>query len=751
MEIIGKRELPKRINGLYELANNLWWSWHEEARDLFKYLDRAQWKATGHNPVKLLQNIAPYRLVAAAQNGAFLKKYDSVMRDFKTDMQGENTWLAMQYPHYFKTGIAYFSLEFAIHNSLPIYAGGLGVLAGDYCKEASDLGFDMVGVGFMYPQGYFQQYISIDGWQEESYEQLNFDEAPINPVLDSDGKRITVEVPLNSSTIRVGLWQVNVGRVKLFLLDTNIPENTQPSCDLSARLYVADREKRLQQEIILGIGGVRVLRKLGIDVEIWHANEGHTAFMMLERTRELVESGMDFNEAADIVRATSIFTTHTPVPAGHDVFSLELMDKYFTNYWNKLGLDRDTFLKLGFLEPDYNNFNMTALAMRMTDHRNGVSQLHGRVCRQMWHSLWPNVPEDDVPITSITNGIHVPTWISPKMSGLFEKYFGTDWLAQHDDPALWDRVKDIPNEELWEVRRWLKYKLSRAMKDRIRMRWRDDSIDPVQALAMGALIDAEILTIGFARRFTEYKRSALIFNDFERLKRILQNELQPVQIVFAGKAHPNDIQGKQFIQNIYNIAKNPELGGRIAFVENYDMHMARYLIHGVDVWLNTPRPLQEASGTSGQKAALNGVPHLSVLDGWWYEGYNGSNGWSIHNETESPFSPNQDRADAEQLYELLEERIIPLYYERDIYGIPHGWIRVIKESIRSNAPLFSTRRMTKEYADYLYLQAAKASSQLGISSLSGTPSKPRKEKTSTTRHGARISTSVPAIPQAEEK
>ena len=739
MEITGKRDLPKRINGLTELAYNLWWSWHEEARDLFKYLDRPLWKAKGHNAVKLMQEVAPYKLVAAAQNTVFLKKYDSVMRDFRNDMQGDDTWLAVQYPHFLNSGVAYFSLEYAIHNSLPIYAGGLGVLAGDYCKEASDLGFNMFGVGFMYPQGYFQQYISADGWQEEAFEQLNFDESPISPVYDDNGERMIIEVPLNSATVHVGLWQLNVGRVKLYLLDTNIPENSPPQCDLSARLYVGERETRLQQEIILGIGGVRALRKLGIDIEIWHANEGHTAFMMLERVRELVEFGLDFDKAADMVRQTSIFTTHTPVAAGHDVFDIGLIEKYFNNYWNALGLDKDRFLQLGVVEPDHNNFNMTALALRMANLRNGVSQLHGRVCRQMWNSLWPDTAEDEVPIGSITNGIHVPTWVSPKMANLYKQYLGDDWLIKHDDPALWEHVLDIPNEEIWEARRWLKYKLIRAIKDRIRIRWREDSIEPIQALAMGALIDAEVLTIGFARRFTEYKRSALILNDFERLKRILQNELLPVQIVFAGKAHPNDIQGKQFIQDIYNVAKNPELGGRIAFIENYDMHMARYLIHGVDVWLNLPRPLQEASGTSGQKAALNGVPHLSVLDGWWYEGYNGSNGWSIYNETESPYSPMQDKADAEQLYELLEEKIIPLYYERDIYGIPHSWIRVIKESIRSNAPLFSTRRMTKEYGEYMYLQAAKANVSLQIPSLSTMPNtsgtqKPR-ASIQTTRQG----------------
>ena len=708
MDCLSTPILPKRIEGLNELAYNLWWSWHIDAQHLFKGLDRTLWKATNHNPVKLIQQLPPYRLVAAAQDPVFLEKYDAVMNDFKTDMSGFDTWFKTMHPNFTQQTIAYFSLEFAIHNSLPIYAGGLGVLAGDHCKEASDLGLPMIAIGFMYPQGYFHQHISVDGWQIEEYEQLSFHETPIKQVCNSQGHPMIVEVPLDDRSVYVSVWQVNIGRVKLYLLDTNIKENSPADYKLSARLYAGDREMRLQQEILLGVGGVRVLRALDVEPKVWHANEGHTAFMMLERTRELVEKGMSFDEAADEVRATTVFTTHTPVPAGNDIFSLDLMDKYFHRFWEALKLDRETFLNLGIQESDKGGFNMTVLGFRMANQRNGVSQLHGAVCRQMWHSLWPDVEEKDVPISSITNGVHVPSWIAPQKARQYSRHFGQYWHKNQDDPNLWEHIKDIPDEDIWEVHRWLKYKLISSILDRARKRWSDDRIDPIQALAMGALLDTDVLTLGFSRRFTAYKRASLLLHDVNRLKNILQNTLKPVQIIFAGKAHPDDEEGKQLIQEVYNIAKAPEFGGRIAFVEDYDMHISRYLVRGSDVWLNTPRRLQEASGTSGQKAALNGVLHLSVLDGWWYEGYNGANGWAIQNDVESLDPLEQDKADAEELYELLEEKIVPLYYTRDIYGVPHGWIQVIKESIRSNTPLFSARRMVKEYTEQMYLAATQA-------------------------------------------
>ncbi len=706
MNNLSVSKLPKRIEGLSELAYNLWWSWNIEARQLFKALDTPLWKATGHNPVKLLQQIEPHRLIAAAQDPIFLQKYDSVMSEFNDAISGTDTWLNTQYPQLEQNTIAYFSLEFAIHNSLPLYAGGLGVLAGDYCKESSDLGLHVVGVGFMYPQGYFHQHIPADGWQEESHEQLNFGETPISPVLTAEGKPIIVEVPLDLRSVLVTVWQVNVGRVKLYLLDTNVEGNSPPDRELSARLYAGDLEMRLQQQIIIGIGGVRVLRALGIAPTIWHANEGYTAFMTLERIRELVAKGLSFTEASTKIRATTILTIHTSTPGVNDTFPPDLIEKYFHRYWDSLRLDREAFLKLGAQKSDNSVFNVTALGLRMADYRNGVSQIHGGLCRRTCNSIWPDAEEKEVPISSVTNGVHVPTWVSPRAASLYEEYLDHGWMKKHDDPTLWKKVLDIPDEKIWEMRRWLKSKLISSVNERSRKRWAEDHVAPEQALAMGGLLDTEVLTIAFCRRFTAYKRASLILNDIDRLKQLLRNEFRPVQIIFAGKAHPNDERGKQLIQEIYNAAKNPEFGGRIAFVEDYDMHMARYLVHGADVWLNTPHPLHEASGTSGQKAAINGVLHLSVLDGWWCEGYNGKNGWAIQSDSETSDSANRDKADAEEIYRLLEEKIVPLYYERDINDIPHGWIQVIKETIRSNTPLFSARRMAKEYTEQMYLPAA---------------------------------------------
>jgi starch phosphorylase len=708
MNGLSAQKLPKRIQGLHELAHNLWWSWHQEARELFKVLDRPLWKATCHNPVKLLQLIPTYRLVSAAEDPAFVKRYDSVMDNFQADTSEAQTWCHTHYPYLAKNTIAYFSMEFAIHNSLPIYAGGLGVLAGDYCKEASDLGLPVVGVGFMYPQGYFYQHISDEGWQEEIYQQLNFSEAPIAPVLDERRQKVKIEVELDSRSVQVAVWQVNIGRVRLYLLDSDIEENSPADRQLTARLYGGDRETRLQQEIILGIGGVRMLRALGVEPSVWHANEGHAVFMMLERCRELMAKGMNSQEAIAGVRATTVFTTHTPVPAGNDTFPRGLVEKFLHCYWDGLGTNRDTFFNLGTQESDNDVFNMTVFGLRMTQCHNGVSELHGAVCRRMWHTLWPDMEEKDVPIGSVTNGVHVPTWVTQQMARLYGRYLSDDWLDNHDVPALWERIEDIPDEEIWTARLWLKSKLIGMVKSRARKRWVGNGGSPLAVLAMGALLDSDVFTIGFCRRFTDYKRAALILQDVDRLKRLLRDELRPVQIVFAGKAHPNDEHGKHLIQEVYHLARSPDFGGRIAFIEDYDMHLAHYLVSGVDVWLNTPRPLQEASGTSGMKAGVNGVPQLSVLDGWWYEGYNGANGWAIGNDIESCDPAARDEADADELYHLLEEKVIPLYYERDLNGVPHGWLKIVKQAIRSCVPLFSSRRMVKEYAQQMYVPAVQA-------------------------------------------
>jgi len=698
-------KIPERIGRLEELTHNLWWSWHGEGRRLFRALDYPLWRS-GHNPVKELREVSRDKLQAAATDPSFLALYDSVMAAFDADMTTSDTWVTTNYPHLLKGPVAYFSMEFAIHNSLPIYAGGLGILAGDICKEASDLGLPLVAVGFMYPQGYFHQHVSLDGWQQELYWELNFGEAPINRVLSPEGKSAIAEVQLGDVNLAIGVWQVRVGRTNIYLLDTNLEENPMQYRQFSARLYIADRELRLQQEIVLGIGGVRVLRALGINPLVWHANEGHTAFMILERVREEVARGTSFAEAASRVRATTVFTTHTPVLAGHDIFPAELIDKYLRHYRESLGIDRETFFQLGQQDGSGDQaFGMTPLALRMADQRCAVSQLHRQVSQRMWHGLWPEVPENQVPISHVTNGIHVPTWIAPELYSLFEKYLGKDWVKEHDDPGLWARLLEIPDDELWAVRLRLKRKLVGAIRERMRSRWVEDDVPWRQIMAMGALLDPEALTIAFVRRFTDYKRPTLIFRDVNRLKRIVTDQRRPVQIIFAGKSHPADFPSKRLLQQVYALATDREFQGRIVFIEDYDMHMAHYLVQGVDLWLNTPRRLREACGTSGMKAALNGVLHLSVRDGWWHEGYNGSNGWALGSDLHTVEPEEEDEADAEALYRLLEEEVVPLYYARDRTGVPRGWIRLLKEAIRSIVPVFCTRRMLKEYTERMY-QAA---------------------------------------------
>jgi starch phosphorylase len=703
-------DLPQRLGRLDELADNLWWSWHEPARKVFRALDYPLWRMSGHNPVKELRETGADVLQTVAKTDSFLALYDSVVSAFDADMKASDTWFAANHPNLLDGPIAYFSMEYAIHNSLPIYAGGLGILAGDICKEASDLGIPLVAVGFMYPQGYFHQQLRLgsDSAQQELYRELNFEEAPISRVLSPEGKVTIASLDLNNVTVAIGAWQVRVGRTNIYLLDTNLEGNPEPYRALASRLYIADREQRIQQEVVLGIGGVRVLRALGINPAIWHANEGHTAFMMLERVREKVAAGMSFAEARSRVQATTVFTTHTPVMAGHDVFLAPLVDKYLGSYWGSLGIDRETFFQFGqqdSLEPK--SFNMTALALKMANQRCAVSQLHGKVTRRMWHGLWPQASEDEVPIGHVTNGIHVPTWIAAELNNLLKKHLGEDWLGKQDESISWERLRGIPDEEIWAVRQQLKRKLVGAIRERMRSRWIDDCVPWRQMMAMGALLDPETLTIAFARRFTEYKRPALLFTDTERLKRIITNEFYPVQIIFAGKSHPADLPSKQLLHQVYNIATENEFQGRIVFVEDYDIHIAHYLVHGVDVWLNTPRRLQEACGTSGMKASLNGALHLSVPDGWWHEGYNGKNGWVIGNRADASGAGKEDETDAESLYRLLEEKIVPLYYNRDVNGVPHDWINMVKESIVSIVPVFCARRMLKEYTERMYVPAAK--------------------------------------------
>jgi starch phosphorylase len=701
--------LPSRIHRLHELALDLWWSWTPTARSVFRRLDYPLWRYSAHNPVRMLMTIAASRLQDAAEDPEFLALYDQAIAGLDEARAAKGTWWADNGPPLNGKVIAYFSAEFALHQSLPIYAGGLGVLAGDHCKEASDLGVPLIGIGFMYPQGYFHQRISTDGWQEEHYERLNWTDAPIETALTKDGKPAITAVPLGDRTVLAAVWRVRVGRVRLLLLDTDLEENAPWDRELSARLYGGDRETRLQQEIILGVGGVRVLRGLGLEPAVWHLNEGHAAFVAVQRIRDLLERGSSFDDALEEVRRTTVFTTHTPVPAGHDAFPFHLVEKHLASCWGEIGQYRQRFLSLG----EYDNgqgpqFNMTALALRTAANVNGVSALHGEVTRAMWQPIWPDVPVDKVPVKSITNGVHVPTWIAGAMLDLFNKQLGREWLDQQDDVTFWDRLNAIPDEELWTARQILRAELFIFIRERLRQRWASENANPLQVVRGGAMLDPHALTIGYARRFTAYKRPELIFHDPERLAKILTAPNRPVQIVFAGKAHPADDPAKHHLQQIFHSALDPVFAGRIAFIDDYDMHVAHCLVGGCDVWLNNPRRPLEASGTSGMKASLNGVPHLSVGDGWWAEGFNGRNGWLIESHADPDDLAATDAADAESLYRLLEEQIVPTFYDRDERLIPRRWLEVVREAMRSNLPRFSARRMVKQYVNEMYAPAAQS-------------------------------------------
>ncbi len=698
--------LPDRINRLDQLAVDLWWSWNAEGRSVFRRLDYTLWRETAHNPVRMLSLIARSKIEAAARDPQFLATYDAAIANLESARSAHNTWWANKHPHAQGRSIAYFSAEFALHQSLPIYAGGLGVLAGDHCKEASDLGVPLIGIGFMYPQGYFHQHVSAEGWQEESYERLNWADTAIEKATASDGSPLITAVPIGERTVLVQVWRVHAGRVKLYLLDTDLEENAPWDRELSARLYGGDRETRIQQEIILGIGGVRTLKALGSDPAVFHLNEGHAGFVVLQRIRDLIEEGATFDDALEQIRRTTVFTTHTPVPAGHDAFAFQQVEQHLAGCWGTLGEYRDQFLALGLHDNGSGpQFNMTALALRSAGAVNAVSELHGQVTRSMWSPMWPGRPEAEIPVGYITNGVHVPTWIAADLGDLFSRHLGSGWLDRQDDPAQWDAILDIPDEELWAVRQSLRRYLFTFLRERARQRWTIERVGTPRVVAAGTLLEPEALTIGFARRFTGYKRPELIFNDAERLSRILSSPERPVQIVFAGKSHPADETGKHHLQRVYKRALDPTFGGRIAFVDDYDLHVAHFLVQGCDVWLNNPRKPLEASGTSGMKAALNGVPHLSIGDGWWAEGYNSRNGWLIDGGLQGDDLEAVDAADAAALYTLLEEHIVPAYYDRDAAGVPHRWLAVVKESIRTVAPRFSARRMVKQYVEGMYAPA----------------------------------------------
>jgi glycogen phosphorylase len=702
-----KFDLPKRIARLGELAFNLWWTWQPESAHIFGTLDYDLWERLGHNPIRFLREVNRKRLSKFSKDKDYLALYDAYFKKFD-EYFVKPSWTQKEHPEFNGYPVAYFSMEFGLHETLPIYSGGLGVLAGDHLKESSDLGLPLVAVGFMYAQGYFSQRISEDGWQEAINNPLTFEDLPVSLVTKND-KPVTVQIEFPDRDVALQIWEVRVGRVPLYLLDSNVEGNSEFDRLLTARLYWSDLDRRVMQEVLLGVGGVRVLRALGFKPAVWHMNEGHAAFLTLERSRELVAKGSTFAKAAQKTLKQNIFTTHTPVPAGNDEFPLWLIDKYLAKLWPELGLTREEFVDIAKHKlPHSETFSMPVLALKLSNGSNGVSELHGQVSREMWNFLWPQKAQNDVPIQYITNGVHTANWMARRLKNLFAKYIGDDWYDRLDDPVTWQNLDDIPDEELWAVRHHLKRKLTLYMRERVRDRWTRGGFHPVQVVSSGVLINPYALTIGFARRFATYKRANLVLSDIDRLLDLINRPNMPVQIIFAGKAHPADEPGKQLIQKVYHTVKRAEAGGRIVFLEDYDMNLARYLVQGVDVWMNTPRRPLEASGTSGMKAALNGALNFSVLDGWWREAYNGQNGWSIGEDKEYESNEAQDAADAEDLYQTLEHKIIPLYYDRDSKEIPHGWSAMMKNTMQTVIPQFSTRRMVKEYVEKFYVPALKA-------------------------------------------
>ncbi|MBM4169184.1 MAG: glycosyltransferase family 1 protein [Ignavibacteria bacterium] len=701
--------LPPELERLREIAYNLVWVWDVELIALFMRLDLDLWEETRHNPVRMLGMIKQERLNTLARDDAFLAQLERAWERFKDYVDNAKTWYAKNHSIEASPLVAYCSAEFGLTECIPNYSGGLGVLSGDHLKSASDLGIPLVGVGLLYQQGYFRQYLNADGWQQERYPENDFFVMPLTLERDHKGAPVKIQVDLPGRKVTAQVWGVRVGRIRLFLLDTNIPENSKDDQNITDQLYGGDGEMRIMQETLLGIGGYRALKALGISPPVYHLNEGHSAFLVLERARDLMsQHKLSFAEAREIISAGTVFTTHTPVPAGNDYFPPELMEKYFSSLYKLLGLSRKDFLGLGRRNPEdeTEHFCMTILALKMSGHSNGVSKLHATVSRGMWRDVWPGIPTNEVPITSITNGTHGPSWISRDMVGLFDRYLGPRWIEDPGDYATWGRVHHIPDEELWRTHERRRERLVAYARHRLHEQLVARGAPPSEVKQAREILDSEALTIGFGRRFATYKRATLMLRDPERLLRILTNKDRPVQIIFAGKAHPRDNAGKELIRQIVHFERNPEIRRRMVFLEDYDMVVARYMVQGVDVWLNTPRRPLEASGTSGMKAAFNGALNLSILDGWWVEAYNVHTGWAIGKGEEYDEEAYQDEVEANAFYDLLEKDVVPLFYDRGADGLPRGWISKMKTSMRSICPVFNTNRMVREYTEAFYLPSA---------------------------------------------
>jgi starch phosphorylase len=699
--------LTDELAALQRIAYNLWWSWQPEAIELFRRLDPDLWRDTRHNPVEMLGILQQATLEELKSDEGFmshLAMVDSRLSDYLS----ARTWFSRSFPDTDNISVAYFSMEFGLHESLPIYSGGLGILAGDHLKSASDLGIPLAGVGLLYRQGYFRQYLNIEGWQQEFYPENDFYNLPLRLERDANGSPLTIELDFAGRRVKVQIWKVQVGRIPLYLLDTNLEENAPEDREVTAQLYGGDQDVRIRQEILLGIGGIRALAALGITPSVCHMNEGHAAFLALERIRLMMEERhLRFSEALEAVRAGNVFTTHTPVEAGIDHFTPDLLDRYLGRYYRSMALSRDDFMALGKQQPrsQSENFCMAVLALKLADHANGVSQLHGEVSRKMWRNLWADLPEEHLPLTSVTNGVHMRTWMSTDMEGLLIRYLGNRWQDNATDVTLWKRVSSIPDAELWRTHRRGRERLVDFSRKRLSEQLSQVGATSKEIAVAGEVLDPDALTIGFARRFATYKRGTLLLRDLQRLARILNDPARPVQIVFAGKAHPADHQGKELIRQIVQLSCRDDFRHKIVFLEDYDIALARHLVQGVDIWLNTPRRPLEASGTSGMKVAFNGGLNMSILDGWWCEGYRRNNGWAIGRGEVYDDLEYQNEVESRAIYDLLEKEVVPLFYDRGPDGIPRGWVASMKASLQTLCPAFSTDRMVQEYTSRFYLPA----------------------------------------------
>lgn len=713
--------LPPKLESLRSLAFNLCFSWKGDIKDIFQRIDARLWKECGQNPVLMLGLVDQERLEELARDQGFLAQLERVKQDF--DRYISQPRIQMEdYSSDEPLRVAYFSAEFGLSDCLPIYSGGLGILAGDHLKSSSDLNVPLIGVGLLYQEGYFSQYLSSDGWQMETYQVNDFPNMPVTLVRNKERKPIMVSVDFKGQPVQVLIWRIDVGRIRLYLLDTNLEANPPDIRRTTAQLYGGDREMRLRQEIVLGIGGIRALKALDIEPTVIHMNEGHSAFSALERIHILrKEKGLSFDESRELVIATTVFTTHTPVPAGNDIFNPELIKGYFEDYAKNLGISFKVLLGYGRLDPydDKEEFGMSTLALRLSAHANGVSRLHGKVSRSMWQRIWSRHPVEDVPIDHITNGIHVPTWISRDMATLYDRYLGPNWAEDPDNERVWEQVDGIPSTELWLSHERRREHLVGYIRDRLSRQLRARGASTAEIQGASEVLTPDAMTIGFARRFATYKRATLLFMDPDRLERIVNNPNRPVQIVIAGKAHPQDDEGKMFIKEIIHLARQERFRRRIVFLEDYNFNIGQQLVSGSDVWLNTPRRPLEACGTSGMKALANGSINVSVLDGWWDEGYHRDCGWAIGRGEVYRDYAAQDRIESQAIYNLLEEEVVPLFYQRGADDIPHGWVEKMRAGLRNLVPIFNSHRMVQEYATRYYLPCSKRFNALSRDNFAG--------------------------------